>query len=168
MKPFVTPYTIRWNDLDANRHAANTTFVALFTDTRMQFLNAHGVTQTTFAEHNMGPVIFNENIHYLRELNGGEQVYVDLELNGMSENGTFFEFNQHLYNSKGEIAAFLNIIAAWFSLETRKLISPPPVVMEMFQAVPKTEGFRFLQKQDIRRVAPELTQRTLDLSQLPV
>jgi len=116
----------------------------------------------------MGPVIFNENIHYLRELHGGEKVFVDLELAGMSQDGTFFEFNQHLYNHKGEIAAFLNIIAGWFSLATRKLMPPPPVVMEMFEAVPKAGAFRYLQKQDIRRTGPELMQRSLDPSQLSI
>lgn len=163
MSRHVESYSIRWNDLDTNRHLANTSYMSLFTETRVRYLAGKGVTQELFETSQIGPVIFNEDIHYFREIKGGEKIHIDLECSGVSENGTFFEFKQHLYNSKGEICAYLDILAAWFSLESRKLIKPTELIRKAILDVPRTENFRYLKKEDIRRVPKEMLSRTLPL-----
>ncbi len=161
MSQFVERYTVRWGDLDVNRHLANSSYFDFFTDTRIRFLNTQGVTQEVFAEHQVGPVILNENIHYFREIKGGEQVYVDLECGGISENGTFFIFKQHMYNAKGEISAYLELLAAWFSIASRKLIAPPELIAAAVRAVPQSADFRSIKKEDTRRVGKEVLTRIL-------
>ena len=160
MSKHLESYRIRWNDLDANRHMANTSYFSLFNDTRMRFLAAHGVTQEVFEQARTGPVIFNESMHYFREVHVGDLVYIDLECSGYSENGTFFEFQQHLYNEKGEICSYLEILAAWFNIDTRKLVSPVEAIQNGIKAIPRSDGFRILKKEDTRRVSPEkMTQK---------
>lgn len=165
MKRFVKTFEIRWNDLDANRHVANTSFVALMTETRMAFLLANGFGQEELARYNIGPVIFTEEIHYLREVHPNEKVHVDMELAGLSEDGQFFRFSQRLYNSKGKMSAYFEVTGAWFDLGTRKLTPPPAELMDKIDHVPKSPDFRVLSSADTRKVDPVALNRELDLSQ---
>ena len=40
---FLKEFEIRWNDLDANRHLANISFLSFASDTRMKFLKNIGL-----------------------------------------------------------------------------------------------------------------------------
>ena len=65
---YVKEFEIRWSDLDANRHVANSSYVDMLSETRMSFLREHGVTQQFFETHGIGPVIFSEEFFYISEI----------------------------------------------------------------------------------------------------
>lgn len=161
MTPYIQTFELRWEDLDANRHLANTSYLSLMTETRMRFLKSHGFTQELFEQHQLGPAVFSEHIHYFREVKGGTKVYVDLELKGLSDDAVFFQFHQHLYNEQGKICAHLEVTAGWFSLATRKLTTPPDALREAVAAIPKTSDFKVLTKADTRKANPDLLKRSL-------
>lgn len=165
MSQFVKSFDIRWNDLDPNRHVANTTFLALMTETRMSYLTSHGFGLKDMARYNIGPVIFTEEIHYLREVHANERVHVDMELVGLSEDGRFFRFAQHLYNNDGDISAYFEVTGAWMDLGSRKLIAPPEELMSKVGEVPKSDHFRTLTNEDTRRLDPAVMQRKLEFNQ---
>ena len=150
---YLKEFEVRWSDVDANRHLANSAYVNFMSHTRMVFLQELGFNQKTFAEHQMGPVVFHEHLYYFKEVFPGRPIRVSLEVVGMSEDGKFFEFHHNFFDTKGRNVAHCEMMGAWISLETRKLIGLPEQLLETFLEVEKPENFKILTKEDTRRFA---------------
>jgi acyl-CoA thioester hydrolase len=150
---YLKEFEIRWSDVDANRHLANSAYVNFMSHTRMAFLQHLGFDHKTLAKHQIGPVVFHEHIYYFREVFPGRPVQVSLEVVGISEDGKFFEFHHNFYDYKGRNVAYCEMMGAWISLQTRKLIELPENLLETFEMVEKSENFRILSKEDTRRFA---------------
>lgn len=150
---YLKEFEVRWSDVDANRHLANSAYVNFMSHTRMAFLQKLGFDQKTFAEHQIGPVVFHEHIYYFKEVFPGRPVKVSLEVVGMSEDGKFFEFHHNFYDAKGRNVAHCEMMGAWISLQSRGLIGLPDEFLKTFNAVEKSEDFRLLTKEDTRRFA---------------
>ena len=56
---FLKEFEIRWNDLDANRHLANITYLSYASETRMAFLNHIGLSHKDLQQRAIGPIVFN-------------------------------------------------------------------------------------------------------------
>jgi len=150
---YLKEFEIRWSDVDANRHLANSAYVNFMSHTRMAFLQQLGFDQKTFAENQIGPVVFHEHLYYFKEVFPGRPIRVSLEVAGMSEDGKFFEFHHNFYDSEGKNVAHCEMMGAWISLQTRGLISLPEELLKIFNTVERPEGFRILTKEDTRKFA---------------
>ncbi|MFS4468863.1 acyl-CoA thioesterase [Maribacter sp. 2210JD10-5] len=150
---YLKEFEIRWSDVDANRHLANSAYVNFMSHTRMAFLMGLGFDHKSMARHEIGPVVFHEHIYYFKEVFPGRPVQVSLKVTGMSEDGKFFEFHHDFYNHKGENVARCEMMGAWMDLKTRKLTGLPDEFLEAFNKVEKPEGFRILTKEDTRKFA---------------
>ena len=144
-------FEIRWNDLDANRHLANSAYINFMSHTRMGFLVENGFTQRELAKHNIGPVVFYEHMYYFKEAFPGKPVKVSLEIAGLSEDGMFFEFLHNFYDSNGNNFASCEMMGAWMDLKTRQLIGLPEAFNTALRDVPRTKTFKILTKEDTRR-----------------
>lgn len=154
---YLKEFEVRWSDVDANRHLANSAYVNYMTHTRMSFLWDLGLNQKSLAKHQIGPVVFYEHMYYFKEVFPGRPIKVSLEVIGMSEDGKFFEFRHNFYDSKGKNVAHCKMMGAWFSLTTRNLVSLPEDLLAIFNTVKRPEGFRILTKEDTRRFAKRPT-----------
>ncbi len=150
MKDNLKTFEIRWGDLDPNRHVANSAYVEFMNDTRMTYMNRNGFTQNKFAEHNIGPVVFNEEYHYLKEIMPREIIYVDVELKGVSEDKRFYRFAHCLYKESGEIAVYSELLFGWMDLSERKLRVPPGELLNILENMPKSDSFAPILKQEMR------------------
>ena len=122
---YLKEFEVRWSDMDANRHMANSAYINFMSHTRMSFLIDHGIDMRVMAKYNMGPVVFYEHMHYFKEVFQGMPIKVSFELGGMSEDGTFFTFIHNFYNHKGQNIAYCEMQGAWMNLGTRKLTALP-------------------------------------------
>ena len=59
---FIKNFEVRWSDLDANRHLANSAYVNMMSHTRMEFLNSLGLTLNQMAQNQLSPVVCHEHI----------------------------------------------------------------------------------------------------------
>lgn len=150
---YLKEFEVRWSDVDANRHLANSAYINFMSHTRMAFLWELGLSQKNLAAHQIGPVVFYEHMYYFKEVFPGRPVKVSLEVMGMSEDGKFFEFHHNFYNSKGENVAHCEMMGAWMSLKSRSLIALPEELLEIFNTVERPKGFRILTKEDTRKFA---------------
>jgi acyl-CoA thioester hydrolase len=144
-------FDIRWSDLDANRHLANSAYINFMSHTRMGFLIESGFTQKELAKNNIGPVVFYEHVYYFKEAFPGKPVKVSLEISGLSEDGMFFEFLHNFYDANGKNFASCEIMGAWIDLKTRQLIGLPAVFNETLRTVPRAKTFKVLTKEDTRK-----------------
>lgn len=141
---FQERFTARWADLDANRHLRNTLFSEFATHTRFRLLEAHGFSQAAFEAARFGPVMFREEIRYRREVRFGETIAVNVLFAGLSVDGSQWRVRQEVTRTDGRQAALLTIDGAWIHLDTRKLVPPPPELLEVIRRVPRTRDFEEL------------------------
>lgn len=141
---FQEHFTARWADVDANRHLRNTVFSELATHTRFRLLQAHGFGQAAFESHRFGPVMFSEEVRYRREVLFGETMTVNVLFAGLSPDGSHWRVRQEVARADGKQAAVLTIDGAWIHLDTRKLVPPPPALLDILRRLPRTGDFEEL------------------------
>lgn len=148
---YIKEFDIRWSDLDANRHLANSAYLNFMSHTRMAFLTESGFGHREMAEYNIGPVVFYEHIYYFRELFAGKPVTVSLLLKGLSEDGMYFEFEHNFYDHKGRNCASCEMLGGWIDLKERKLTGLPEELYGNLNSLTRTADFRVLTKEDTRK-----------------
>ena len=148
---YTKQFEIRWSDIDANRHLANSAYINFMSHTRMDFLVNHGFTMQELAKHKIGPVVFYEHVYYFKEAFHGQPITVSLEVSGVSKDGMFFMFEHNFYNTKGENLAHCEMLGAWMDLKERKLTALPDELLKLEEQFPKSENFKYLTKEDTRR-----------------
>ncbi|WP_350293232.1 thioesterase family protein [uncultured Croceitalea sp.] len=148
---FLKEFEIRWSDIDANRHLANSAYINYSAHARMSYLEQMGFNQRTMAQHQIGPVVFYEHIYYFKEVFIGKPIKVSTELKGMSEDGMFFEFQHDFYDADGKNFAHSEMMGAWIDLKARKLRSLPKAFLELVETIDKADDFKVLTKEDTRK-----------------
>lgn len=143
-------FDIRWSDIDANRHLANSAYVNFMSHTRMGFMIENGLSQREMVSHNIGPVVFHEQLFFFKEAFQGKPITVSFELGGSSEDGMFFKFVHNFYDHKGRNLARGSMQGGWIDLTTRKMRGLPEVLMPMLINAPKSADYKVLTKQDMR------------------
>lgn len=144
-------FEIRWSDVDANGHLANSAYLNFMSHTRVGFLNEHGFSMKKLIEYGIGPVVFSEQIHYFKESFLGQTLTVTLNVSGLSDDGMFFEFEHNFYNQKGKHVATCDILGAWMDLKTRSLTMLPKYLKALVEKFPKSLNFKTLTKEDTRQ-----------------
>lgn len=147
---YTKEFDIRWSDIDANRHLANSAYVNFMSHTRMGFMIENGLSQKEMVSHNFGPVIFQEQVFFFKEAFQGRPITVTFELGGSSEDGKFFRFVHNFYDYKGRNLARGTMQGAWIDLTTRKTVALPENLKPMLEKAPKTDDFKILTKEDMR------------------
>lgn len=150
---YLKDFEIRWSDIDANRHLANSAYLNFMSHTRIAFLMDIGFNQKTLAENEIGPVVFYEHIYYFKEVFPGRPIKVSMEITGMSEDAKFFEFLHNFYDYKGANFARCEMMGSWMDLKSRKLTGLTNNFLMVFSGVEKAEDFRILTKEDTRKFA---------------
>ncbi len=148
---FLKEFEIRWNDLDANRHLANISYLSYASNTRMAFLNQLGITHNKLQQWGMGPVVFNEQLFYFKEVLPDQKIRVSFELKGMSQDGTFFQFEHNYYDEEGTNLALCEMMGGWMNLKTRKLCPLPEALLTPFKKAATSNSYALLQPEDMRK-----------------
>ncbi len=150
---FLKEFEIRWSDVDANRHLANSAYTNFMSHTRLAFLLELGFDQKAMQQMQIGPVVFYEHMYYFKEVLPETPLKVSLEFIGLSEDGMFFEFYHNFYDNHGKNMAHCEMMGAWINLTTRRLTGLSPELLQMWSKAEKAEGFRILTKADTRKYA---------------
>lgn len=150
IKMYTKEFEIRWSDVDANGHLANSAYVNYMSHTRVGFLKESGLSIKQLVDHGIGPIIFSEQIYYFKESFLGETIDVGLLVSGLSENGMFFKFEHNFYNKEGKHLATCDVIGSWIDLKKRKLTTLPKEFHDKLMSSKKSENFKYLTKEDMR------------------
>lgn len=148
---FTKDFEVRWSDLDANRHLANSAYVNFMSHTRMSYFMYLGFDHQSLVNLQLGPVVFYEHIYYFKEILPGDCVSVTLEVTGLSADGMFFEFHHNMYDRTGKHVAHAEIMGGWISLQNRSLRPLPADWLERFNKEEMSGSFHTLTKEDTRK-----------------
>ncbi|NJB36884.1 acyl-CoA thioesterase [Croceivirga sp. JEA036] len=150
---FLKDFEVRWSDVDANRHLANSAYINFMSHTRMAYLTQIGFGHKEFEQYGIGPVVFYEHMYYFKEVFPGKPIRVSLEWKGLSEDGMFFEFHHNFYDYKGRNVAHCEMMGAFIDMKKRSLTGLPKEILDVFLQEERAEDFRFLTKKDTRKFA---------------
>ena len=141
---FTVNFTTRWADFDANVHMRHTAYNDYCAEARLRFFNKFGITIHDFTKEKVGPILFEENTKFLKEIHLGEDISVSLKISGLSGKGERWKVQHEVYNSKGDLSAIINVYGAWLDLVKRKLTVPPEKFQHIFNEAEKTEDYELI------------------------
>ena len=138
---FSREFLAGWRTMDFNGHLANTAYLDLAADVRMAFFAEHGFSPVEFRRLAIGPVVRRDELEYFREIGLHETVTVTHAALAMSPDGARFTLENEIWTAGGERAAVVRSTGGWLDLRARKLVSPPPALMDAMRLVPRAPSF---------------------------
>ena len=125
MSEFQYKFEVRWSDIDANRHLANSSYVEYCAQTRMAFMNQEQIGLAQLSRWGVGPVILHERYSFFKEILADQTVFVTLEVSGSSEDASIYQFLHKFYLPDGTHCATSEATGVWIDTMLRKATTPP-------------------------------------------
>jgi acyl-CoA thioester hydrolase len=130
-----------WSQIDANMHMRHSAYSDFAAQARFVMLEEYGLKPDVFVKLKIGPVLFREELFYLREVHANDRIKVTSELTKARPDGSRFSLRQEMFRGDGVKAAIINVDGAWINLETRKLTGLPNELSELFMKMPRAADF---------------------------
>ena len=138
---YTKTFHVLWADLDPNGHMRHSAYADYGAETRIGFLSEHGFSLREFTKLRLGPILFREDLKYLREIRAHEAIKVSCEATGMSPNRKHWRIRHRIYRQDGELSCTIDCQGAWLDLVQRKVIVAPPELEAVMQKMPKAEDY---------------------------
>ena len=132
---------VRWSDLDPNFHLRHSVYYDWGAFVRLSFLNENGLTPELMRQNNLGPILFREECVFKREIVFDDSIDVTLQLSKSRRDNSRWTMMHEIWKSNDKLSAIITIDGAWIDTRLRKLTAPTTFVQQMFEAIPKAEGF---------------------------
>lgn len=131
-----------WAQIDANRHLRHSAYADYCAQARSNMLNKFGLSLDKFAEDQIGPILFREELIFLREILLDEHIRVTVEMTRYNTTNSRFSFRHEIYRSDGTKCAIVNVDGAWMDLMKRKLTNLPEEWKEIVEAIPRSPDYQ--------------------------
>lgn len=145
IEPFTRRFLVRWGDVDFNGHMRNTAYLDVSSDVRMLCFAEGGFPMREFERLRVGPVVFKDEVEYLRELRLLEPFKVTLALAGLSQDGARFRLRNAFADESGRPVARVTSTGGWLNLDARRLLPPPEPVARVLAGLTRTEDYAVLE-----------------------
>ncbi|SHM81242.1 thioesterase family protein [Polaribacter sp. KT 15] len=141
---FKVTFNTKWSDFDPNRHMRHTAYNDYAAEVRVRYFAKYNFSIEEFTKHNLGPILFTEETSFRKEIHLGENITVNLKLQGLSENNERWKIVHEVFNEQGKLSAIIKVYGAWIDLTKRKLRTPPEETKEMFEHAQRAEDFEVI------------------------
>ena len=131
---------VGWGDTDHNAHMGNTAYLNKSVDVRMMYFQEHGLPMSEFLKLKIGPVVFRDEVDYFKEFHLLDDVKINLEIAGLSEDGSRFKVRNSFFKND-QLAARVTSSLGWLDLNLRKLVCPPEKIFLVLNEISKSEDF---------------------------
>jgi acyl-CoA thioester hydrolase len=132
---------VLWAQIDANQHLRHSAYADFAAQARLALLDGIGLTASVLYGHKIGPVLFREELIYLREVGLNDYVKVTCEVIKSRPDGSRWTMRHELYRGDGVKAAVITVEGAWIDMEKRKLTLLPPALSDLFAQAPKSSDY---------------------------
>jgi acyl-CoA thioester hydrolase len=130
--------------MDFNGHMRNTAYLDAAGDVRLMYFAEHGFPAREFRRLGLGPVILRDELDYFHELQLHDPVDVTLLVAGASEDGSQYILRNVFATADGKAVARVSSTGGWLDLARRRLVVPPPDLLALMRAIPRTQDFELL------------------------
>ncbi len=132
---------VLWSQIDSNQHMRHSAYADFAAQARIIMLESLGLTLPKLYEFKIGPVLFREELIYLREIGINEHIKVTCELTKSRRDGSRWSIRHELYRGDGVKAAIIVADGAWIDMEKRKLAILPTELSEMYMKAPRSTDY---------------------------
>ncbi|GAB3913620.1 acyl-CoA thioesterase [Mucilaginibacter boryungensis] len=133
---------VLWSQIDANQHMRHSAYADIAAQARLNMLESVGLKTTTLFEYKIGPVLFREELRYLREISLGDDVKVSCEIISSRADGSRWTIRHEIFRGDGTKAAIIIAEGAWIDMKKRKLAILPAAISEMFAKAPRADDYQ--------------------------
>jgi acyl-CoA thioester hydrolase len=144
METFSVPLSIRWADIDANRHLRHSVYYDFAAAMRMNYLNSQGLTTEKLIEWQVGPILFREEALFKREVKLEDKVNIDFKIIKSMPDYSRWSLQHYITKADGTVCTIINVDGAWMDLVKRKLTIPNEFIQKIFADIPKSPEFQFM------------------------
>ncbi len=130
-----------WAQIDANRHLRHSAYADFCAQARSNMLNSMGLSLDRIAQAGIGPILFREELVYLREIQLDEYVKVTVQMTKYNLLNSRFSFRHEIYKSDGTKCAVVTVDGAWLDISKRKLTALPDEWQTIVERLPKSEDY---------------------------
>lgn len=138
------PISIRWADIDANRHLRHSVYYDFGAAARMKLLSEHGLTTHKLEELQIGPILFREEAVFRREIHLEDKITLTVEMHKCTEDYSRWSLRHTFLKEDGALATTLTIDGAWMDLKLRKLAKPDAFIQKVFSEFSKSQDFQWI------------------------
>ncbi len=132
---------VMWSQIDSNNHLRHSAYADFGAQARIEILAKIGFDSRQLTQLNIGPILFKEELIYMREISPSDSVKITCEMSKCRKDGSRWSFTQGIYRGDGIQVAQINTQGAWLDMSTRKLATLPLEWAEKFMQIPKTKDF---------------------------
>ena len=133
-----------WAQMDANQHLRHSAYADLAAQARVELLESMELNMDVFQKLKIGPILFREELIYLKEIRGTQKVKISSELVKSRPDGSRWSIRHEVFREDGVKSAIINVEGAWLDLLQRKLTGLPENFATAFNAMPKSEDYEQL------------------------
>jgi len=132
---------VLWSQIDANQHMRHSAYADFAAQARLNLLEGLGLKPTTLFERGIGPILFREELLYLREVGLNDEIKVTAELIKARPDGSRWSIRHELYRADGVKVAIVIVDGAWIDTVKRKLAALPEDLNHLFMQTPKSSDY---------------------------
>lgn len=143
MIEYLKPLEIRWADLDPNFHMRHSVYYDYGAYCRVCFLEEHGLSNALMQQLNVGPILFREECVFRKEIRLGDKLYIDLQILKARKDYSRWTIRHQLIKEENVLCAVIVVDGAWINTLQRKLATPPPEVVHVFEQMPRAKEFEW-------------------------
>lgn len=132
---------VLWSQIDANMHLRHSAYADFAAQARLCLLDQVGLHASQFAQLQLGPVLFREELFYHREIGPNDKVRVSCVMTKCRADGSRWSIKHEIFRGDGTKSATVLVDGAWIDTRKRKLTGLSPEWMEKFNAIPRSEDF---------------------------
>ena len=136
---------VRWSDLDPNFHLRHSVYYDWGAYVRMSFMTENGITPSLLQQYRIGPILFREECVFKREISFHDSVELTLHITKSTHDMSRWTMKHEIWKNKDTLSAILHIDCAWLDTHKRKLAVPPDSFIEIFNTIPKSDDFVWIE-----------------------
>lgn len=130
-----------WSQIDANQHMRHSAYADFAAQARVNMLEKCGLSALKLFELNIGPILFKEELFYLREVALNDYIKVTCEISKSRDDASRWSIRHEIYRGDGIKAAIINVEGAWIDTVKRKLVALPEAMSALFLTLPRSADF---------------------------
>ena len=130
-----------WSQIDANQHLRHSAYADFAAQARVNMLEKCGFSASKLFELKIGPVLFREELFYLREVALNDHIKVTCEILKSRVDASRWTIRHEIYRSDGVKAAVIVAEGAWIDTVKRKLVALPEEMSTLFLSLPRSVDF---------------------------
>lgn len=145
MDSYIKKVEVRWSDIDPNFHLRHSVYYDWGAYIRLCFLYESGITAEVMQQLHFGPILFREECIFKREIHFADTIEVNVQLLKCRRDFSRWSMQHEVWKNTDTLSAFITVDGAWMDTKQRKLATPPELIQQGFEALPKAKNFEWME-----------------------